>query len=537
MQVTEDEKESYEFGKLKKFLSLVNFMMQDTVLNLCKESVDEFVTFMLSFVPEETRISSAAIVVNKFDKSKLNTEEESDDDLKIEGSELEGVKETKMFINKMFAKNKDPEPLFQLDLILKARALIPQYSNNPKDIVQKVKDIFEAGVKCLQDIPHLEPILLRQLFKTHVTKTIKTPVIPPEKPKIPDPNDKKALLDENTWLWEAYEKLILEMERAIAPLDEYVKTYAAFEEENSLDPDKYVAALDENPEQPITPQQLKADIMEQRQKEEELLKKIPDAINVSMFMINCKDIRNFYATKYQQIVEKEKKLIAQKVKDRTNNLTATFRMMEDRINKPPKTIEELTDTKNYINDCGAEIEKRKKEIDECMDTYKILEEFEFELSTTDSNAKWELFGAPQRLSGIMESQSLALDKLKEQMIKEMELEQEEFLEHINNLELTVNGFDSNKILAKYEDVAKAVDNIDQKMQECQEMAKTFNSREYLVGIKTTDYSQFSKLQKDFLPFSNLWKTARTWYNSHNKWMNNAWEELDANELENTFESC
>jgi len=83
LQVTEDEKESYEFGKLKKFLSLVNFMMQDTVLNLCKESVDEFVTFMLSFVPEETRISSAAIVVNKFDKSKLNTEEESDDDLQI----------------------------------------------------------------------------------------------------------------------------------------------------------------------------------------------------------------------------------------------------------------------------------------------------------------------------------------------------------------------------------------------------------------------------------------------------------------------
>lgn len=40
------------------------------------------------------------------------------------------------------------------------------------------------------------------------------------------------------------------------------------------------------------------------------MKKIPDAINVSMFMINCKDIRNFYATKYQQIVEKEKKLIA-----------------------------------------------------------------------------------------------------------------------------------------------------------------------------------------------------------------------------------
>ena len=58
-------------------------------------------------------------------------------------------------------------------------------------------------------------MLLRHLFKTHVAKTIKTPVIPPEKPKAPDPNNKKALVDENTWLWEAFDKLIQNLERAI----------------------------------------------------------------------------------------------------------------------------------------------------------------------------------------------------------------------------------------------------------------------------------------------------------------------------------
>ena len=68
LNVTEDEKESYEFGKLKKFLSLVNFMMQDTVLNLCKYSVYEFVDYMKSFIPDETLITSASIVTNKFPK-------------------------------------------------------------------------------------------------------------------------------------------------------------------------------------------------------------------------------------------------------------------------------------------------------------------------------------------------------------------------------------------------------------------------------------------------------------------------------------
>jgi dynein heavy chain len=49
--ISENSKETYEFGKLKKFLNLVNFMMQDTVLNLCKDSVHEFVNFMLSYIP------------------------------------------------------------------------------------------------------------------------------------------------------------------------------------------------------------------------------------------------------------------------------------------------------------------------------------------------------------------------------------------------------------------------------------------------------------------------------------------------------
>jgi dynein heavy chain len=56
--IHETSKETYEFGKLKKFLTLVNFMMQDTVLTLCKESVSEFVEFMLKYIPNSTEVTS-----------------------------------------------------------------------------------------------------------------------------------------------------------------------------------------------------------------------------------------------------------------------------------------------------------------------------------------------------------------------------------------------------------------------------------------------------------------------------------------------
>jgi len=74
--IHETSKETYEFGKLKKFLTLVNFMMQDTVLTMCKESVAEFLEFILKFIPLYTIVDNTSQVRNFFPKKQL---EEKDD--------------------------------------------------------------------------------------------------------------------------------------------------------------------------------------------------------------------------------------------------------------------------------------------------------------------------------------------------------------------------------------------------------------------------------------------------------------------------
>ena len=89
----------------------------------------------------------------------------------------------------------------------------------------------------------------------------------------------------------------------------------------------------------------------------------------------------------------------------------------------------------------------------------------------------------------MEARSTELEKMKEQMIKDMEAEQEDFEDLLDNLELTVASFDQNKRLEKYADIASEVDNVDARIADCLENARTFNSREYLVGKETTDYTR------------------------------------------------
>ena len=105
------------------------------------------------------------------------------------------------------------------------------------------------------------------------------------------------------------------------------------------------------------------------------------------------------------------------------------------------------------------------------------------------------------------------------------------------MEQTILEFEKNKRIDKYADIAASVDEVDKKIQDCIDMSRKFNSNEVLVGKDTTDYKQLFGLAKDFLPYSNMWKTARTWFNGHKLWMNQPWEELDAPNLEMTWENC
>lgn len=45
------------------------------------------------------------------------------------------------------------------------------------------------------------------------------------------------------------------------------------------------------------------------------------------------------------------------------------------------------------------------------------------------------------------------------------------------------------------------------------------------------------MMKSFQPFSNLWLTARTWLDRSVSWKDGPWEEIDPDEVDDTFEKC
>jgi hypothetical protein len=65
--------------------------------------------------------------------------------------------------------------------------------------------------------------------------------LPEYRPEEPDPNDKSQLPDEETWLFDEYDKLRECILKVIDPLKAYKETYSKYSEEYACDPAAVIA--------------------------------------------------------------------------------------------------------------------------------------------------------------------------------------------------------------------------------------------------------------------------------------------------------
>jgi dynein heavy chain len=313
--LNEVSRDVYENGKLKKFLTQVKMIMQDTLLAITQRSVQQFVEQMLKFLPKSVKVLDSYRVENFFFTPE---ERESNDQLT------------------------DPFPLFQIELTTDLATGDPRYSSSPAEVSQVVQAIFDKGINNLKDIPSPEQKVLPYLFKSNVKTYLKATQRPLYKPEDPDPKDKKTLPDENAWIYVLYYDLTSKVDEAVEPLNAYMKTYSRYDKEYKLDPVAYIKKLDDDEENPPEIDFLKKDVLTHQKEAERLKGEIPDDIVVSIFRVSCREFRNRLVDKHLKIAKDEIDLIAKRAKIVANEILANFDKINIKIEGTPKDIEELT---------------------------------------------------------------------------------------------------------------------------------------------------------------------------------------------------
>lgn len=209
-------------------------------------------------------------------------------------------------------------PLFHVDLTV-GEDRKPKYSTSAKEVVSSILTIFDSGIKSLQEITQVEQKLLPHLFKTNAKMFLKATHRPDFRPEEPNPDDLKELPNENTWVFDEFNKLRDRIANIIEPMEKYITTFDKYQKEYELDPDKIMAQWadpDDWPEVDV----LRGDINFHKAEEKRLQGEIPEEITVSIFKISTKVIRDELAAKHKRIAEEEIILISKIAQETSNNL-------------------------------------------------------------------------------------------------------------------------------------------------------------------------------------------------------------------------
>lgn len=322
--------------------------MEDTILQMIKSSVRNYVDSVNWFLPISTVIHGTGKVKNLY-----YSEEET----------------------KAIGAKKKKFPLFQIDLVLNEENEV-NFSHEPDDVVLTILKTYENGLIALQEIPQLEQKLMPHLFKSNQKMHLKVPVKPDSMPEAPKSEDKKKLPDENTWVYKEYQRLQSKVYECIDPLEQYIETFKVYKDEYKLDPDSVIAELADEETQP-EPIELRKLVVEHRDQANKLRAEIKDFTVVSMFRVNCRGIRDIIADKHTKIADEIIELISKKAKKMANETMDSFDRLNLAIESAPKDIEDLASIKDQMGSAPGEIQKLKNEIASGMKVYGILEEFQF----------------------------------------------------------------------------------------------------------------------------------------------------------------
>ena len=492
----ETNKLTYEFGKLKRFLTVVRLIMQDTLRQLLKRSLDEFVEFFRKNIPVNVNIFNDYKVVNKFQ---------------------DGVYRN---------------PVLSLDMIQVANQNEFNFLFKPEKIKSDILSLIKKVVEDLQKIPDLEPKVLDRLHKAKKNDSfVLTPILPKEKPKKPNPFIiPRRYPDENLWLWDLFNDFSKYLDKPLALLEEYKNHFAKHEKLLCIKPEDILMIFEGSKGKDM--EFIQNEINKWQKEEEKLKTKISETIHVSCFSINCKEAIRILLGKYQEINKKLIEMLVRRLKENSNSIQKQLNELEKDIYKEPKDIEELAETQNFVeNELPNILEKIKISNNEMGNIYDLLESQNYRLPKDQLGKRWALIKGPKMIMELVNSKEKSWERLLSKYEENLHQKKDDFKDSINNIEMIIKNFHMNNKITEHEEMKDNVINFWNKLTDMINKSKKYNHHETLFGFEKTNYSKLSELTKEFKPFLNVWKVVNTWMKNFPLWMSLTWENVDSKRAE------
>ena len=486
--LNETKREVYDISKLKKFMTMINFMMQDTLRSMTEESMESYSNFICGAVSYDVNIEDIGKVESK---------------------------PTGMSTMKW--------PLFKLELILNPDGTVDIGSNGLpipfEQFVEMPLSLFDKALSSVSDIPQLEPMVVDQIFWS-------------SKPILASVTAAEPLAQT------LREKMKSALEAALVPMREYIGRFGEFQEILNTDPEEFV---DNFMTEGVSADGLRKKLTNLIDLKAKIEDRIPISIQIGAFELSLDSIRTALQGRYQNIITLFLQRVQEQTKATCDELMKRYDTCSRTLREECNDIEAVTQLKEYIQELPAVVTEFDQDIHKALQSYELLDEYKFEYAKDDTKRRWAIYGIPLKISQGLDYANNSIKSDKEKFEQEMLEAQDDFAGEIQSLTSIINGFSKYSDLSKVNDVADNVLGIQQKLKDAFSQAQVFNSRETMLERPMTDYTapphDLTKIQKAFEPYATFWIAANDWVSNKSIWLDGKFNTLDPQQVEDVSQSC
>ncbi|KAG6966008.1 hypothetical protein JG687_00005084 [Phytophthora cactorum] len=337
------------------------------------------------------------------------------------------------------------------------------------------------------------------------------------------------------------------VERAAQPLLKYHLQFDPYIPLLNLDVDEYLKTIirvqpegnaegEDGEPTPILPpvelNELRRLLAYHRNEEETLMETIPSrAVNLGLFQVDLTNIRFTLAKKHRDCFARLLEAQVAFCFQIATRIMGKFDEINQNLSSTPKDIESLTALQEYITGLPALLAPMQEEILQMMRDNTLIDDFHHYVSDEHLRLTWQVQGWPSKVLAQSARFKHALEERKSKFAKQMESEQERFEKTLAALQDEIETFSRYDNLAFVEDVAHHAMSVQRKLEQAQQDAMLFNSRETLFGQEVTSYDGLASAKKTFEPYHQLWSTSYNWIQSRKTWIQGSFIDIDAEQVE------
>ncbi|XP_075430348.1 dynein axonemal heavy chain 1 isoform X2 [Ascaphus truei] len=472
--------EVYHMSKLHQLMELIKFNLQDSLRFLVQDSLVSFAQFILDGC-----------------YSVLTCTENMD-----WGGDL---------VNSPYKPRKNP--IFLLDLALDSSGA--HFSTALENFEVTLMTLFDKGILATHNVPQLEKFVLEDLF---ISGTPLLESVGLHEPPVED----------------LRKRICTAICKALIPLRAYAKQYEKYLVLNNSDVEAFITGFRaQNP----SAVEVKFAVEQHLLEKERLDNSLPNSIIIGPFHISIEVVKQNLSRKCKALSIALLELLAKNSRKEMENISDQFRAISRNLYEKPNSVEQLTDLREWMKGVPEQIRTLEEQVTKVIADYDVIDEFFYSLSQEDFNAKWAAIYWPHKITTL-------IDSIREQHLEDEErfrkiqaMDQNNFLERLDGLQMVVAGFSTHVDISRAHEVANEVRRLHRQLKDSQQMALLYNNRERLFELPVTNYDKLVRLAKDFQPFRDLWTTVSDWIRWHESWMNDPLTTIDAEQLEkNVMES-